>query len=207
QGPPSAKGTPHFLANEATNQDSALCVTLDDETHQESPSSSPRADKMRSQRSSPAEGTSDLLPDEAMNQDSPLSLHLADDKIRQEPQSMPHLGDDTTSQGSSSLEGPPSLSPPGNLYTKSVGYDLHITTMGNISTPIVIDDSEDRPLIGPVSNHVRRIMGNDVLDDEVGSECSGKTIDDPQQRGFDRASRRKGRMNQSRDTDVASAIR
>ncbi|KAL5330883.1 hypothetical protein ACEPPN_000408 [Leptodophora sp. 'Broadleaf-Isolate-01'] len=81
------------------------------------------------------------------------------------------------------------------------------TARGNIRTPIVINDPDDERAT-EIPNYIRVIVGSDILEEEMGSEYGGETVDDlQQQRGFNRASRRQGAMNQLRDTHVGFTIK
>ncbi|PVH69110.1 hypothetical protein DL98DRAFT_578508 [Cadophora sp. DSE1049] len=79
------------------------------------------------------------------------------------------------------------------------------TTPGASGTVIIIDDSEDDLAIGTPS-YIRKIVGSNILDDGTGSDYGDEGVDDLQQRSFSRVSRRRGRINQLRDTQVGVTI-
>ncbi|KAH7383427.1 hypothetical protein BKA64DRAFT_646621 [Cadophora sp. MPI-SDFR-AT-0126] len=118
------------------------------------------------------------LSDELMHQESPSSSHLADCL-------------------------------PGHHETVSIvhgksGANYTLET-GASGTVIIIDDSEDDLAIGTPS-YIRKIVGSNILDDGTGSDYGDEGVDDLQQRSFIRVSRRRGRMNQLRDTQVGVTI-
>ncbi|KAH6714012.1 hypothetical protein BKA61DRAFT_607066 [Leptodontidium sp. MPI-SDFR-AT-0119] len=133
----------------------------------------------------------------------PSSTVFTDDAARQE--SAPELvGDLTISPGASSPDGTPVHTPSASETSEILYVNAEIlptTAMGRVTPTTDLDSPEDQPSI-KVPDHVRRIVGSDILDDDSGSEYCSQAMDSPQRRRFDRASRRKGRLNQMRDTHI-----
>ncbi|PVH74239.1 hypothetical protein DL98DRAFT_575761 [Cadophora sp. DSE1049] len=149
------------------------------------------ADRMAHQGSS----SSAPLADAAMGLDSPPGPAMADDTTHQGLPSYAPLADAATDSGlppipvmideamqqesnarvSDSMS--PGISPPEDTPDLQDNSDAHHTAvMGRSRVVIVIDDPEEAT--PGISNRVRKIVGSDILDDDVGSEYSSESDDD-----------------------------
>ncbi|KAL5330801.1 hypothetical protein ACEPPN_000324 [Leptodophora sp. 'Broadleaf-Isolate-01'] len=207
-----------LLSEDATSAGSPPNTRLPDvTTNQASPASTPPPEDSANQESSDkamSQGSpsSSLAGGHATSADSPPSVRLPEDATNQALPTNPPPPEDLTNQESSdnamrqgSPSNPSSQSRPERETTSPCC--IHCSTArGNIRTPIVINDPDDERAT-EIPNYIRAIVGSDILDEEMGSEYGGEIVDDLQPRGFNRASRRQGAMNQLRDAHVGFTIK